>query len=164
MVKALALVMIAWAAIQAAHAGETRPQPTGIAPPTRIPNVEQLAPAPVGEPVALTVLPRAVRRAVVADAAKRFKVAENLVVLTRAEQVTWSDGSMGCAEPGQMYTQMLVPGFRVIAKTSGGELAYHTDARGHVVSCAGSSRLPGKPGLSGSEPRTMPPVQTPPDR
>ena len=30
-----------------------------------------------------------------------------------AEAVTWSDGSLGCPEPGMMYTQALVPGYRV---------------------------------------------------
>ena len=80
-------------------------------------------------------MPRAVRRAVVADAARRFKVAESAVVLARAEQVTWSDGSLGCPEPGRMYTQMLVPGFRVTATTTAGQMLYHTDTRGNVVTC-----------------------------
>ena len=55
-----------------------------------------------GEPVttAATSVPREVRRAVVADAARRFKVAESAVVLTQAEQVTWNDGSLGCPQPG----------------------------------------------------------------
>ena len=92
-------------------------------------------------------MPRDVRRAVVADAARRFKVPESAVVLTHAEQLTWSDGSLGCPEPGQFYTQMLVPGFRVVAKTSAGEL-YHTDARGNVKTCGaghlenGPNKLP----------------------
>ena len=81
-------------------------------------------------------MPRAVRRAVAADAARRFAVSENEVVLVNAERLTWSDGAMGCPEPGQMYTQMLVPGFRVTAKTSAGQMLYHTDSRGTAVTCA----------------------------
>ncbi len=92
--------------------------------------------APTGQQVSTTAIPREVRHAVVADAAKRFNVAESAVVLTRAEQVTWPDGSLGCPQPGRMYTQMLVAGFRVAAKTTEGELTYHTDARGNIVSCA----------------------------
>ena len=66
-------------------------------------------------------------------------------VLARAERLTWSDGSLGCAEAGHMYTQMLVAGFRVVAKTSAGELTYHTDSRGRVVSClAGPAGRPGR--------------------
>jgi hypothetical protein len=80
-------------------------------------------------------MPRAVRRAVVADAARRFKVSESAVVLARAEQLTWTDGSLGCPQPGQMYTQALVPGFRVVARTSEGEFLYHTDSHGQVLVC-----------------------------
>jgi hypothetical protein len=126
-------------------AGETRPtrsaagtvtQPaTGRAPPTRIPDVDTAAPAPVGEPVSIATVPRQVRRAVVADAAKRFQVAESAVVLARAEQVTWPDGSLGCHEPGRMYTQALVPGYRLLAKTQQGDLAYHTDSHGNLATC-----------------------------
>lgn len=119
-----------------AGAAETRDVPQGIAPPTRIPDVEPSAPMPAGVPVATSRMPRAVRRAVVMDAAKRFNVAESAVVLVRAEQVTWSDGALGCPESGGMYTQMLVAGFRVVAKTSAGELTYHTDSSGNAVSCA----------------------------
>jgi len=76
---------------------------------------------------------------VVADAARRFQVAENAVVLSRAEQVTWNDGSLGCPQPGQMYTQMLVSGYRIVATTSGGQMEYHTDSHGFVVTCGGGA-------------------------
>jgi hypothetical protein len=49
--------------------------------------------------------------------------------------VTWPNGALGCPEPGTMYTQSLVPGFRVVAKTSSGELLYHTDTQGDVRNC-----------------------------
>jgi hypothetical protein len=102
------------------------PRDVGVAPPTRIPDALTESPQPQGT---------AVRRAVVSDAAKRFNVAESAVVLVRAEQVTWSDGSLGCFERGVFYTQNLVPGYLVVAKTSAGELAYHTDARSQAKSC-----------------------------
>lgn len=111
------------------------PQPRAIAPPKRIPESLETPAVPAGEPVTTASMPREVRRAVVADAAKRFKVPESAVVLTRAEQLTWSDGSLGCPEPGRFYTQALVPGYRVVARTSAGELTYHTDARGNAVTC-----------------------------
>lgn len=142
------------------------PRATGIAPPTRIPDaLPQESPA-AGEPVATAAIPREVRRAVVADAAKRFGVAESSVVLTGAEQVTWSDGSLGCPEPGRLYTQMLVPGFRVQAKTQEGQLTYHTDSRGNALTCGPSgtnpaSRIADKV-PKGSEPATTPPTPAPP--
>lgn len=135
----------------------------GRAPPSRIPPVsaEVISPLPAGNPVDIATLPREVRRAVVADAAKRLGLAESAIVLTQAESVTWNDGSLGCPEPGRMYTQSLVPGYRVVAKTADGELAYHTDSRGQVVNCASSrptsaSKLSEKSPVRGSTPGTQP--------
>jgi hypothetical protein len=111
------------------------PRDTGIAPPKRIPNALADVPAPEGTLVAAADVPKSVRRTVVADAAKRFNVAESAVVLTRAEQLTWSDGSLGCAEPGVMYTQNLVPGYLIVARTDAGELTYHTDSHDQAKHC-----------------------------
>ena len=146
-----------------------RPTQTGIAPPTRIPDPIGAVPAPAGVPVASAALPREVRRAVVADAAQTLQGSRaHQVVLVRAEQVTWSDGSLGCPEPGRQYAQMLVPGFRVVAKTASGERVYHTDSRAVAVSCTPATvepdaRLADKP-VKGNVPRTWPPPPAPPDR
>jgi len=148
--------------VACAGAAEPRPVPgTGVAPPTRIPDPVESTLAPQGAPVTPAEVPREVRRAVAEDAARRFKVDASAVVLTRAEQVTWADGSLGCPEPGRMYTQQLVAGYRVVAKTTAGELTYHTDERGNVVNCA-SRVLPRKAiekGHDATQPRTTP---TPP--
>jgi hypothetical protein len=130
----------------------TRPA-TGVAPPTRIPEAVTPGPSAAGEAVSIASLPRETRRAVVADAARRFNVAESSVVLTRAERVSWPDSSLGCPEPGRMYSQALVSGFRLVARTPEGALTYHTDGSAHVVTCADESRkapheeLRGKPGV-----------------
>jgi hypothetical protein len=136
-------------------------EPRVIAPPTRIPVAVETPPVAAGEPVNTSAMPREVRRAVVADAARRFNVPESAVVLTGAEQITWSDGSLGCPEPGRFYTQMLVPGFRVVARTSAGVLRYHTDGRANAVTCG---IVPSKPARrlsdqvhGGQEPLTAPP-------
>lgn len=130
-----ALVFAGLVGACAVSAEDAKPPPRAMAPPTRIPNPEAITMLPEGHAVSTSVIPGDVRRAVVADAAKRFKVAASSVVLARAEQVTWPDASLGCPEPGTMYTQALVPGFRVVAKTTEGELQYHTDASGIVRSC-----------------------------
>ena len=116
-----------------ALSAEPASMPRGIAPPTRIPYPPLATMA--GEPVAVSTMPREARRAVVADAARRFRVAASAVVLAHAEKVTWSDGSLGCRQPGQMYTQALVSGFRVVATTAEGQLTYHTDSGGQVLVC-----------------------------
>jgi hypothetical protein len=144
------------------------PRGVGVAPPTRIPDVLQ-TPVPSGDAVALAELPRELRRAVVADAAKRLGVKENAVVLTRAERVTWNDGSLGCPQPGVGYIQALVPGFRVVARTADRELIYHTD-ESRALACVQAlpRRIPKDPAkpqpADDSQPRTGPPPPPAPDR
>jgi len=106
-----------------------------IAPPTRIPAPPRTDTIP-GAPITTGEIPRDVRRAVVTDAAQRFRVNTNAVVLADAERVTWPDGALGCPDPGINYPQVQVAGFRVVARTLAGELLYHTDSLGHVVNCA----------------------------
>jgi hypothetical protein len=165
MPKDFAFIVLAMTAAipLSACGGEQPPAKTGIAPPTRIPDVN--APAgPPGEAVPSSTVPREVRRAVAADAARRFKVDESAVVLTQTERVTWSDTSLGCPEPGHLYAQMQVEGFRVVAKTVAGSLTYNTDAAGRVVSC-GAARRPGMnsatPPMMDTEPRPYPPPSAP---
>lgn len=139
-----------------------------VSPPRRIPDVLLETAQPAGEPVSTASMPRAVRRAVVADAAKRFQVAEDAVVLASAELVTWSDGSLGCPQAGRSYMQVVVPGYRVTATTANGRMLYHTDTRGNAVTCglpvrAPQSREDAAHG-TGAEPRTQPPVRDVPDR
>lgn len=70
------------------------------------------------------------------------------------ESVTWNDSSLGCSSPGQMYLQVLTPGFRVVLETGGVQSEYHTSGGEHpvVVSCGAGGGLgapgstPGKPG------------------
>jgi hypothetical protein len=59
--------------------------------------------------------------------------------LVEAIAVEWPDGSLGCPEPGQMYTQALVPGYRVIFEAGGTTYAYHADRRGQWRLCRNPS-------------------------
>src|SRR6188508_1760077 len=160
------------AAVSLCMVARAEEPPRQIAPPQRIPDVAIPGVGldgaqPTGESVNTASMPRVVRRAVVADAARRFQVAETAVVLANAEQVTWGDGSLGCPQPGRSYTQMLVEGYRVTATTAAGRLLYHTDTRGNVATCASpprSQRPDDAARGTGAEPRTQPPAKDPPDR
>jgi hypothetical protein len=153
----------------AAHAGDPTRSPRREAPPSRIPDPPAENVQPSGVPVNTASMPRAVRRAVVADAARRFQVSESEVVLSGAEQVTWGDGSLGCPQPGYSYTQALVPGYRVFATTPAGRFLYHTDNGGNIVTCGLPVRPSRKPGTTGTrgaaaEPGTQPPDKPAPQR
>jgi len=56
--------------------------------------------------------------------------------LVSAEAVTWADGSIGCPQPGMLYPQALVPGYRVELRAPDGKLlTFHASRRGTVVQC-----------------------------
>jgi hypothetical protein len=69
------------------------------------------------------------------DAVVRTGTDRASITVTRAEAVTWSDGSLDCPEPGMMYTQALVDGYHVILDADGEELDYRATAAGNFVLC-----------------------------
>jgi hypothetical protein len=71
-----------------------------------------------------------------ADAAQRAGAALDQVKVLTVESVTWSDGSLGCPEPGMMYTQALVRGYRVRVDAGGTTLLYHAGTQNTFVQCS----------------------------
>ena len=69
------------------------------------------------------------------DASKRAGVPLAEVTLLTLEPVTWADGSLGCPEPGMMYTQALVRGYRIREDAAGTPMTYHTGATSTFVLC-----------------------------
>jgi hypothetical protein len=70
-----------------------------------------------------------------ADAAQRVGVALDDVKILAVDSVTWADGSLGCPEPGMMYTQALVRGSRIRVDAGGTTLVYHAGSRHTFVHC-----------------------------
>ena len=70
-----------------------------------------------------------------ADAAQRAGVTPDKVKIVTVEAVTWADGSLGCPEPGMMYSQALVRGNRVMVEAAGKTLLYHTGPQSTFVHC-----------------------------
>ena len=52
------------------------------------------------------------------------------LTLTSQEAVEWRDGSLGCPAPGMMYTQALVPGYRLIFTDGTRTYEVHTGRQG----------------------------------
>ena len=44
-------------------------------------------------------------------------------------------GSLGCPEPGRMYTQALIPGYLIRVQADATVLEYHANARGQWLYC-----------------------------
>lgn len=67
--------------------------------------------------------------------ARDLGIAANDVTIVNVEEVQWSDGSLGCPQPGMMYPQVITPGFRITLEAGGKRYSYHTDTRQRVVRC-----------------------------
>jgi hypothetical protein len=113
--------------------------------------VTQIEPSP-GElplgPVPEEVVSRAQVQAAVADFAERQGVAVDEVAVAGYAEVTWPDGSLGCPQPGVMYTQALVPGQQLILQVGDTTASYHA-ADGKPFAYCASPGMP-LPGGSGS--------------
>lgn len=56
--------------------------------------------------------------------------------LVRSEAVDWPDSSLGCPEPGKVYTQAIVPGYRIIFDHNGQQYEVHSNRDGsRLASC-----------------------------
>jgi hypothetical protein len=60
--------------------------------------------------------------------------------------VTWSDGSLGCPEPGMLYTQALVRGYRIVLQAGDERLEYHAGKSGQPKFCPADKAIPPVPG------------------
>lgn len=73
---------------------------------------------------------------VLADAANRTGAPFSSIETVSTEKIVWNDGSLGCPQPDRMYTQALVPGYRIQVRGAGVLLAYHAAEAGQFVLCA----------------------------
>jgi hypothetical protein len=55
--------------------------------------------------------------------------------VSQVEAQQWPDSSLGCPQPGQLYSQIITPGFLVMITSGPHQLEYHTDMRSRVVLC-----------------------------
>lgn len=75
-----------------------------------------------------------VRRAV-EDLAATLDLEVAAISVVDVEEVTWRDGSLGCAEKGMSYTQSLVDGQRIVLEADDSRYEYHSGADGSPFLC-----------------------------
>ena len=73
--------------------------------------------------------------AAVADLATMLGVEPDAVEVAAVEEVTWSDGSRGCAEKGKLYTMSLIEGSRITLQVDGTTYEYHSGGSGPPTLC-----------------------------
>jgi hypothetical protein len=91
--------------------------------------------APTAAPVGGGGAPADLIGAMIADLSTRTGIDRAAVQVTSAEAITWSDGSLGCPQPGMAYPQVLIDGYRVVLTAEGRAYNYHADERGYFFLC-----------------------------
>ncbi len=75
--------------------------------------------------------------------AVRLGVAASQIEVLSVEEVMWSNTSLGCPEPDRQYSDVIVPGFRIILEYEGRKYEYHTNEDGTmVVTCSNTQAQP----------------------
>ncbi len=77
-----------------------------------------------------------VEAAAIADLAARLGVDRSTITMTRHDEVEWSDGSLGCPQPGYNYTQAITPGYLIVLTVNGRDYEYHGRPGGSPIYCA----------------------------
>ena len=112
-------------------------QPTPTHPPETTP---EMTLPPTGDIPADLVDP------MIEEVAAIAAVAESDVTIVRAQAVTWNDGSLGCPEPGGVYTQALVDGYWLVLSAGGQEYDLRAGQDGQFRFCPpGQGRPPLEP-------------------
>lgn len=93
------------------------------------------ASAQVGPRPPATASLASVTESALADAARVTGLALAELRVASAEPVTWGDGSLGCPEEGMLYSQALVPGYRIRVVAQGRVLDYHASRDGRLLLC-----------------------------
>jgi hypothetical protein len=93
------------------------------------------ATAPTPSPVALPPDAAGAVDAARQAAATHLGIGPDQLQVSQVEPHQWPDSSLGCPQPGQLYSQIVTPGFLVMLTSGSHQLEYHTDMRSRVVLC-----------------------------
>ncbi len=81
------------------------------------------------------MVPRELLEQLTADVVTRSGVDAAAVRVVSAQTKTFPDGSLGCPQPGQQYTQALVDGYQVVLEAKGRSYDYRASQRGGFRLC-----------------------------
>jgi hypothetical protein len=96
-------------------------------------------------------LPRPVANAVLQDLSRRQGIPKRELKITDYSQQTWRNGCLELAQPGELCTQALVPGWRVVVSKGRQNWIYHTNSNGRFLRLAASSGTTGSVPIPASE-------------
>ncbi len=92
--------------------------------------------APPGETIAEPVIPEEAAELVAqvqTDLAARLSVDKDQISVVEVKAVEWSDTSLGCPEPGNLYDQVITPGYEIELEAGDTIHTYHTGPDNYVL-------------------------------
>jgi hypothetical protein len=75
------------------------------------------------------------------DLARRLSVKVDEIKLLEAREVTWPDSSLGCPQPGKVYSQVLQDGLLIRLEVGGRMYFYHSGEVLGPFLCEQTSRI-----------------------
>ena len=69
------------------------------------------------------------------DLSTHLGISEEQIRMLSLDHVVWPDASLGCPKPGELYAQVLVPGYRIALEVDAKTYLYHTDETGQFLLC-----------------------------
>lgn len=73
---------------------------------------------------------------------RHLKISAKDVTIENIEQIDWNDMSLGCPQPGRMYGQAIVPGYRVIARHQNQDYNVHLSRHQALICTTPDGILP----------------------
>lgn len=95
-----------------------------------------------GEPVSTGEVPAAFVNAVLDHTAELTGVTMGELDVVVASAHEWPDGSLGCPEPDQVYTQAVTPGHQVVVAHGTDRYDYRINESGFFRLCEGQGLIP----------------------
>lgn len=74
-----------------------------------------------------------VAKAVITEVSKQTKIPANQLKITQYSRQTWSNGCLGISKPGEICTQALVEGWRVVVSGNKRTWVYRSNRNGRIL-------------------------------
>lgn len=91
-------------------------------------------------------VPEDILERILGDASHRSDTGVTDLLVVRDQEVEWPDGSLGCPEPGQFYTQAVVSGYWVVIAAPDASYDYRVDGQGNFRLCENTIQPPSRGG------------------
>jgi len=72
--------------------------------------------------------------------AERLGVDLDSISVESISETEWPDAALGCPAEGEMYAQVITPGYEITLSVDGETYSYHTDTSGAMVLCDSEGR------------------------